>query len=96
MQVLEHLEPKKVFSLFEAMCTIPHGSRNTKAISDWCVAFAKERRTPVAHGADIGKQGVIGERGHAYVVKVKHIRGAGVVIVGGKQQAVARISGIFS
>lgn len=25
------------------MCAIPHGSRNTKAISDWCVAFAKER-----------------------------------------------------
>ena len=45
--------------------------------------------TAIAHGADIGKQGVIGERGHAYVVKVKHIRGAGVVIVGGKQQAVA-------
>lgn len=43
MQVLEHLEPKKVFSFFEAMCAIPHGSRNTKAISDWCVAFAKER-----------------------------------------------------
>lgn len=43
MQVLEHLEPKKVFSLFEEMCTIPHGSRNTKAISDWCAAFAKER-----------------------------------------------------
>lgn len=43
MQVLEHLEPKQVFSFFEAMCAIPHGSRNTKAISDWCVAFAKER-----------------------------------------------------
>ena len=43
MQVLEHLEPKKVFSLFEEMCAIPHGSRNTKAISDWCAAFAKER-----------------------------------------------------
>ncbi len=43
MRILEELEPKKVFSLFEAMCAIPHGSRNTKAISDWCVAFAKER-----------------------------------------------------
>ena len=43
MHVLEHLEPKQVFSFFEAMCAIPHGSRNTKAISDWCVAFAKER-----------------------------------------------------
>ena len=43
MQVLEHLEPKKVFALFEEMCAIPHGSRNTKAISDWCVAFARQR-----------------------------------------------------
>ena len=43
MQVLKHLEPQKVFSFFESMCTIPHGSGNTKAISDWCVAFAKER-----------------------------------------------------
>ena len=43
MRVLEHLEPNKVFSFFEAMCAIPHGSRNTKAISDWCVAFAEQR-----------------------------------------------------
>ena len=43
MQILEHLEPKKVFSFFEALCAIPHGSRNTRAVSDWCVAFARER-----------------------------------------------------
>ena len=43
MSVLEHLEPRSVFRFFEEMCAIPHGSRNTKAISDWCVAFAKER-----------------------------------------------------
>ena len=43
MSVLEQLEPKSVMSFFEQMCAIPHGSRNTKAISDWCVAFAKER-----------------------------------------------------
>lgn len=43
MKVLEQLEPKKVFGFFEEMCAIPHGSRNTKAISDWCVGFAKER-----------------------------------------------------
>ena len=42
MSVLEHLEPKGVFHYFEEMCAIPHGSRNTKAISDWCVAFVKE------------------------------------------------------
>lgn len=43
MNVLEHLEPRSVFRFFEEMCAIPHGSRNTKAISDWCVAFARER-----------------------------------------------------
>lgn len=40
---LEHLEPKRVFHYFEKLSAIPHGSRNTKAISDWCVSFAKER-----------------------------------------------------
>ena len=43
MAVLEHLEPKGVFSFFEQLCAIPHGSRNTRAVSDWCVAFARER-----------------------------------------------------
>ena len=43
MKVLQALEPKRVFSFFEEMCAIPHGSRNTKAISDWCVDFARRR-----------------------------------------------------
>lgn len=43
MAVLDQLEPKNVFRFFEQMCAIPHGSYNTKAVSDWCVAFAKER-----------------------------------------------------
>ena len=43
MSVLDQLEPKKVFQYFEQLCAIPHGSRNTKAISDWCVDFARER-----------------------------------------------------
>lgn len=43
MAVLEHLEPKKVFSFFEQLCAVPHGSRNTKMISDWLVAFAEAR-----------------------------------------------------
>ena len=41
MRVLENLEPKSVFSYFEDLCQIPHGSGNTKAISDYCVDFAK-------------------------------------------------------
>ena len=43
MAVLEHLEPKNVFGFFEQICAIPHGSGNTKAISDFLVSFAKER-----------------------------------------------------
>lgn len=42
-RVLENLEPKAVFHFFEDLTRIPHGSRNTKAISDYCVSFAKER-----------------------------------------------------
>lgn len=39
---LAGLEPASVFGYFEQICSIPHGSRNTKAISDYLVAFAKE------------------------------------------------------
>ena len=43
MRVLEQLEPKNVFRFFEDLAAIPHGSRNTRAVSDYCAAFAKER-----------------------------------------------------
>ena len=43
MAVLDHLEPKGVFHFFEELCAIPHGSGNTKLVSDWLVSFAKER-----------------------------------------------------
>ena len=43
MRVLDNLVPEKVFYYFEELCNIPHGSTNTKAISDYCVNFAKER-----------------------------------------------------
>jgi len=41
--LLDHLEPRSVFYYFEQIAAIPHGSGNTKAISDYCVAFARER-----------------------------------------------------
>ena len=46
MRVLENCEPKNVFYYFEEICKIPHGSRNTKQISDYLVNFAKD------HGFD--------------------------------------------
>ena len=43
MRVLEGLQPAAALSFFETLCAIPHGSRDTKAISDYCVRFAQER-----------------------------------------------------
>lgn len=40
MRVLENLQPAKVFEYFEEICAIPHGSGNTKKISDYLVKFA--------------------------------------------------------
>ncbi|MBQ7040118.1 MAG: aminoacyl-histidine dipeptidase [Clostridia bacterium] len=42
MAVLENLEPNGVFKYFEEMCSIPHGSKDTKQISDWIVSFAEK------------------------------------------------------
>ena len=42
MAVLSALEPKKVFEYFEKLCSVPHGSGNTKQISDLCAGFARE------------------------------------------------------
>ena len=44
MSLLEQhdLKPAEVFKYFEEMAAIPHGSRNTKAISDYLVEFAKK------------------------------------------------------
>lgn len=43
-RVLEGLQPARVLYYFEEISKIPHGSRNTKQISDYLVGFAK------AHG----------------------------------------------
>lgn len=42
MMLSEELYPQRVFYYFEQIAAIPHGSRNTKAISDFLVNFAKE------------------------------------------------------
>ena len=44
MNKLNGLQPARVFHYFEEIAAIPHGSGNTAAISEYCVAFAK------AHG----------------------------------------------
>lgn len=43
MGVLDHLAPQGVFHFFEELCSMPHGSGNTKEISDYLVRFAAAR-----------------------------------------------------
>ena len=43
MAKLEGLKPEKVFQFFEMLCSVPHGSGNTKQVSDLCVKFAEDR-----------------------------------------------------
>ena len=49
---LAGLEPAAVFGYFEEICAIPHGSRNTKMISDYLVAFAKKNELKYIQDAD--------------------------------------------
>lgn len=42
MSVLKNLQPERVFYYFEEITKIPHGSGNTKQISDYLVDFARE------------------------------------------------------
>ena len=44
MEVLQDMEPKRVFHYFEQICSMPHGSGNTRRISDWLVQFAIEHK----------------------------------------------------
>ena len=44
MSVLSDLEPKSVFTFFEEITKIPHGSGNVEQISDYLADFAKERK----------------------------------------------------
>ncbi len=59
MDVLKALQPQAVFSYFEDICRIPHGSGNTKEISDYLVSFAKEHS--LSHTQD--------EMGNVIIVK---------------------------
>lgn len=42
MGILSNLKPRKIFEYFEQLCSVPHGSGNTKQISDLCANFARE------------------------------------------------------
>ena len=74
---LNDLKPKKVFHYFEDICDIPHGSRNTKAISDYCVIFAKEHNLKYiqddSNNVIIFKDASLGVEGHDTVILQGHL-----------------------
>lgn len=75
--VLKGLEPKLVLHYFEELTKIPHGSRNTKAISDYCAAFARERklfcRQDSFHNVLIRKPASVGYETHPGVIVQGHL-----------------------
>ena len=74
---LAGLEPAAVFGFFEEICSIPHGSRNTKAISDYLVSFAKERDLRYiqddANNVIIFQDGTAGLQDHEPVILQGHM-----------------------
>ena len=77
MAVLSGLEPKAVFDYFEKLCAVPHGSHNTKQISDLCVSFAQELglrwRQDEVNNVVIWKEASPGYEGAEAVILQGHI-----------------------
>jgi len=74
---LQGLEPESVFRYFEEICAIPHGSRNTKAISDYLVFFAKAHglrcRQDESNNVVIFAPGTCGLEDHESVILQGHM-----------------------
>ena len=74
---LAGLEPKAVLGHFEKLCSIPHGSGNTKQISDYLVSFAKEHDLRYIQDAlnnvIIFGNGTCGMEDHAPVILQGHM-----------------------
>ena len=74
---LAGLEPASVFAYFEEICSIPHGSGNTKAISDYLVSFALEHglryEQDALNNVIIYQQGTCGMEDHAPVILQGHM-----------------------
>lgn len=77
MSVLSGIEPTAVFEYFEEICGIPHGSGNTRQISDYCVCFAKEHGLRYiqddSNNVILFKDGTPGYEGSAPVIIQGHL-----------------------
>ena len=74
---LAGLEPAAVFGYFEKLCSVPHGSGNTKIISDLLVDFAKEKGIRYIqdelNNVIFFREGTCGYEDHAPVILQGHM-----------------------
>ncbi len=74
---LAGLSPESVFGYFEEICAIPHGSGNTKQISDYLAAFAKKHALRYlqddANNVILFGEGTAGYETHAPVILQGHM-----------------------
>lgn len=77
MSVLKNLEPASVMHYFEELCAVPHGSFDTKRISDYCVDFAKAHDLRYVqdefHNVVIYKPATKGYEDHPTVILQGHL-----------------------
>ncbi len=74
---LAGLQPASVFGYFEKLCSMPHGSGNTKIISDYLVSFAREQGIRYIqdelNNVIFFQEGTCGYEDHAPVVLQGHM-----------------------
>ena len=74
---LAGLQPQSVFGYFEKIASIPHGSTNTKMISDYLVSFAKGHGLKYIqdekNNVIIFEDGTCGMEDHAPVILQGHM-----------------------
>ncbi len=74
---LKGLKPESVFCYFEEICSIPHGSRNTKLISDYLVKFAQDQGIRYiqddSNNVILFGEGTCGMEDHAPVILQGHM-----------------------
>ena len=76
-RVLNGMQPERALYYFEEICKIPHGSKNTKQISDYLVDFAKAHGLRYAqdevNNVVIYKDGTPGYEHHPIVILQGHM-----------------------
>ena len=76
-RVLGNLQPERVLYYFEEICKIPHGSRNTRQISDYLAGFARDHGLrwvqDAVNNVVIYKDGTLGYQQHPTVILQGHM-----------------------